>query len=192
MSNEGGAAAPAPVLWMEDEPERLARDQREVASFAPDLEYMSPGANPLMPHGGWTGLLPLWPFERSEPHGARALLDGEGMTIALVYSAAHPIVPPTIFPITPEPTIDECTQNAWHVAPIGSLCLLQTQGDWAPEASITELLEKAAGWRIEYALMNAGALDKMTTSGIALDDTLDTLITEVGQRQLSPDDESTG
>ena len=192
MINEGEMAETTPELWMVDEPERLERDQRELASFAPALEYLPPGADPDLPHGGWTGRLPVWPFERPEPPGVHGLIGGEGMPILLVYSAAHPVVPPTIFPLDPRPTIHECTQHAWHVAPIGSLCLLQTQGQWDPAASITELLEKAAGWRIEYALMKTEAVDKMTTNGIATDDTLDALIAEVAARQpASRSDEGT-
>ncbi len=91
----------------------------------------------------------------------------------LLYSAAHPVIPPVIYPLDPLPTLHERTQSRWHVAPDGSLCLLQTLGQWRPTASITELLEKAAGWRIEYALLKAGVRDEMTTNGIALDDSLD-------------------
>jgi hypothetical protein len=190
MISDGEEAATAPVLWVTAEPERLERDKRELACFAPDLEYVPPGADPGLPHGGWTGRLPVWPFERPEPDGARELLGDNGIQIMLVYSSAHPVVPPTIFPLDPQPTIHECTQNAWHVAPIGSLCLLQTQGQWAPEASVTELLEKAAGWRIEYALMKAEAIDKMTTNGIATDDSLDALIAEVAGQPISRADEA--
>ncbi len=39
---------------------------------------------------------------------------------------------------------------------------------------------KACGWRIEYALMKAGLIDAMTTSGIVSDSSLDGLIDQPG------------
>lgn len=165
------------VLWMEDEPERLARDVREVADFAPDLRYVQPDTQ-AFPHGGWIGRLPLWPFDRDEPDGLLELLGDLGVKVAVVFSAAHPMVPPTVFPVEPEPEIEERTQATWHVAPDGSLCLLQTQGQWRPEASVTELLLKAAGWRVEYALLKAEMIDKMTECGIVNDDSLDAFVRE--------------
>ena len=61
-----GTTALNPVLWTEREPVRLARDQNEVQAFAPLLEYQSP-ADDGLPHGGWIGVLPRWPFERPQP-----------------------------------------------------------------------------------------------------------------------------
>lgn len=172
---------PPAVLWMDDEPGRLERDTADVQEFAPDLAYVSPCSG--LPHGGWRGVLPLWPFERDAPEGLDALLGGIGLELVLVYSAAYPIIAPDIWPVTPEPTAMECTQAAWHVAPQGSLCLLQSQGQWQPQASITELLLKAAGWHIEYALMKAGAVDRMTTNGIVTDPSLDGLIANAGTQE---------
>ncbi|MFI6675230.1 hypothetical protein [Kribbella sp. NPDC050470] len=159
---------------MDDEPKRLERDRREVEEFAPDLRFVEPRSQRFL-HGGWRGRLPLWPFERAEPDGLGRLLE-TGLEIEVVFSAAHPMVSPAIYPVMPEPEIEERTQAIWHVAPDGSLCLLQSQGQWQPEASITELLLKAAGWHVEYALMKAGVIDKMTERGIVDDDRLDGLI----------------
>ena len=99
-----------------------------------------------------------------------------GLLFVLEYSAAHPMLPPTIYLVRPEPEIEEQTQATWHVAPGGSLCLLQSEGAWQPEASITELMLKAAGWHIEYALMKAGVIDRMTVNGIVSDPSSDHLI----------------
>lgn len=169
------------VLWMEDEPERLERDRREVEHFAPDLTYVEPRTDGFL-HGGWIGRLPLWPFDRPEPEGLRELLGDAGAEVAVVFSAAHPMIAPTVYPIRPEPAIEERTQAIWHVAPDGSLCLLQNQGQWRPEASVTDLLLKAAGWLVEYALMKAEAIDKMTECGIVTDDSLDGLVLPSVQR----------
>lgn len=169
----------AAVLWMDDEPERLQRDRREVEAFSSDLTFYGPC--PTLPHGGWLGRLPLWPFDRPQPDGLSELLDA-GVKVEVAFSAAHPMVPPSILPLIPEPAIFERTQQIWHVAPDGSLCLLQNQGQWQPEASITELLLKAAGWHVEYALMQAEVIDRMTECGIVDDDSLDLLVAQAAQR----------
>lgn len=181
-----------PVLWTEREPMRLARDQIEVRAFAPLLEFQSP-ADGGLPHGGWLGVLPRWPFERLQPEALDELLGNEELRVLVIYSAAHPVVPPTIYSLYPEPTIREQTQSAWHVAPGGSLCLLRSDGGWQPEASLTELLAKASGWRIEYALMKAGVIDEMTVSGIVSDSSHDHLIDRAIQRRApTPDPTKAG
>ena len=173
-----GAPTIAPILWMQAEPTRLARDQAEVAAFAPLLGYCGPEltADVSISHGGWVGELPRWPFDRAEPEGLDDLIGEYGLRMAMLYSAAHPMVPPVIYPLDPEPLLVEQTQSAWHVAPGGSLCLLQSLGAWRPESSITELLAKAAGWRIEYALMKAGVVEQMSTNGIVSDSSFDHLV----------------
>lgn len=180
-----GTAALSPVLWTEREPVRLARDQDEVRAFAPLLDYQSP-ADDGLPHGGWIGVLPRWPFERPQPEALDELLGDHELRVLVVYSAAHPMVPPAIYSLDPEPSIWEQTQSAWHVAPGGSLCLLQSDGGWQPEASLTELLAKASGWRIEYTLMKAGVIDEMTVNGIVSDPSYDHLIDRAVQRPSAP------
>ena len=169
-----------PVFWQDAEPARLERDRREVAMFAPNLDYhgFDPSGIGENIHGGWFGELPLWPFERSAPEGLEELIGSTGLVVAVVYSAAHPMIAPTIFPVSVEPTLQEESRSVWHVAPGGSLCLLQSEGGWNPEASITELLAKAAGWRIEYALMKRGAIQEMSVRGIVTDSSFDHLITK--------------
>ncbi len=181
MSNQRDACAPdmdvaqpLPVIWSDAEPTRLARDLAEVSQFAPALAF-DPAGN-RSEHGCWVGELPRWPFDRPEPAGLNALIGNGGLKIVLLYSAAHPMVPPAIYPVEPEPTVLERTQSAWHVAPSGSLCLLQSDGEWKPETSVTELLLKACGWRIEHALMKAGRVEQMSVNGIVSDPSLDPLI----------------
>lgn len=174
-----------PVLWTEAEPDVLSSDQTDIAAFAPGLTYRPPSvdaAGGVHDHGGWTGRLPVWPFDRPEPDGLHILV-GEGAEIVMLYSAAHPMVPPRIYVADPEPRIEERTQHRWHVAPGGALCLLQTVNDWTPQTSPVELLLKAAGWRIEYALMKAGVVEAMTTNGIVTDASRDHLISEAAVTQ---------
>jgi hypothetical protein len=105
------------------------------------------------------------------------------MGVVVVYSAAHPMVAPTIYPTEPEPEIVEWTQHRWHVLGDGGLCLLQSVAAWDPAASLTDLLDKAAAWRVEYALLKAGVREHMSLGGIADDDSLDHLVAEAAQRQ---------
>jgi hypothetical protein len=175
-----GIAELTPILWMDAEPTRLPRDRAEIAAFAPQMEYHGPesAGGAAFPHGGWTGELPRWPFDRDEPAGLTDLTGEHGASVVMLYTAAYPMVPPIIYCLDPEPSLSEQTQSAWHVAPGGSLCLLQSVGAWQPESSVTELLAKAAGWRVEYALMKAGVIKQMSTNGIVSDPSSDHLITQ--------------
>ena len=163
----GSASA---IPWWEAEPTRFARDQREVEATFPDLTLSLEG------QGHWLGHLPMWPFARSEPAGVSGLLGGRGLLIQLAYSAAYPIVSPNLIPLDPEPLPEELTQTRWHVLGNKALCLFQTQADWDPATSVIDLLLKAAGWRIEYALLKAGVRTDMTMAGIVYDNSLDGLI----------------
>lgn len=166
-----------PIWWHEAEPARLRRDLDEIAAFAPGLAFASgPGDEPGFEHHGlWIGRLPVWPFDRDEPDGLADLVP-EGLACEVWCSAAHPMLPPRIFPMGPEPEIFERSQHTWHVAPDASLCLMQTLGAWEPETSLVDLLIKAAGWRVEYALMKAGVVEAMTECGIVNDSSLDHLV----------------
>lgn len=169
-----------PVLWQEAEASRLVRDRREVHDFAPDLTYVEPefaSDGTVVHHGEWVGRLPVWPFEREEPVGLADFIP-KGAKVVVTYSAAHPMMPPRVYVNDPLPEIAEWSQHIWHVAPGGSLCLLQTVNDWTPETSVTELLAKASGWRIEYGLMKAGLVDTMTTCGIVTDASRDHLFAQ--------------
>lgn len=161
--------------WTVWDSERLERDRRDLAETAPELEYQEPKPG-LLPHGGWVGKIPLWPFDRVAPDGLEVLVDTP-MTAAIAYAAAHPVIAPTVYPCEPEPLLVEMSDTVWHVSPGGSLCLFQSEGMWDPTASMGEIIQKSAGWRIEYALMKVGAIEKMTERGIASDATLDDLVT---------------
>ncbi|MDJ0356628.1 hypothetical protein [Paenarthrobacter sp. PH39-S1] len=177
-----------PIFWTDAEPARLQRDRTEVTGFASLLEYHAPDSSTDggFIHGGWFGELPRWPFDRPAPEGLQELIGEKGLSVAVMYSAAHPMVPPTIFPVSIEPTFQEETQSAWHMAPGGSLCLLQSEGAWQPEASITELLAKAAGWRVEYALMKLGVIQSMSVRGIVSDPSFDHLVTASARTRQDP------
>ena len=171
----------APVLWMDQDPKRLARDFDDIQAFAPSLVFQAPREEPQT-HGAWAGPIPRWPFARPQPEGLDYLLGDQDFEIAMVYPSVYPMTPPLFYPLSLTPEPEEHSQSRWHVAPDGFLCLLQSTGGWLPEASPIELIAKAAGWRIEYALMKTGALSEMTTNGIVSDPQLDGLISTTGLR----------
>jgi hypothetical protein len=100
------------------------------------------------------------------------------MAVGIVYRQAYPMVAPRIYPVDPRPEPLECTQHRWHVLGDESLCLYQTETAWNPNDSICDLIIKAAAWRIEYALVKAGAMDGMTLNGIVNDSAHDALISD--------------
>ncbi|MCO1575620.1 hypothetical protein M8C13_07590 [Crossiella sp. SN42] len=170
----------APINWWDAEPGRFARDRDEVTGRFPELTWTSSGA------GRWGGSLPMWPLERPEPPGLWRLLGGAGLQVVIAYRQAYPMVPPRIYPVAPRPKPVECTQHRWHVNGDGSLCQFQTDTAWDPRDSICDLILKAAAWRVEYALMKAGALEQMTLHGIVSDPALDDLITTASE---TPEDD---
>lgn len=74
---------------------------------------------------------------------------------------------PDLYPINPMPELVERTQHRWHVNGDGSLCLIQEQRRWTGREPVVDLLVKAAGWRLEYGLVQAGVVGEMTENGIA-------------------------
>jgi hypothetical protein len=155
-----------PVTWWECEPGRLQRDQQEISARFPDLTFSNDGA------GRWQGTLPCWPFDRSEPCHLADWIGKSGLQLRLEYGQAYPMVAPQIFPVDPSPEPWEWTQHRWHVNGDASLCLLRDDV-WTGRESVVDLLLKAAGWRIEYALMKHQIIQQMTGSGIVTDDQLD-------------------
>jgi hypothetical protein len=168
-----------PFYWTDIDSQRLERDLADVRAFAPDLAFEAPPGDyhGVVHHGLWTGVLPVWPFDRTKPAGLDELVP-TGLRVRVECSAAHPVVPPAVFPLDPLPELAERSQHVWHVAPDGRLCLMQTVGAWRPSDTVSDLLAKACGWRIEYALMKAGRVDAMTIEGIVSDSTRDGLIVE--------------
>ena len=169
-TDEPAAVASAALTWWQCEPRRLARDQAEVRDRFPELTWEADGA------GGWRGYLPRWPFHRLEPDGLGDLLGDRGLLVQVRYGHAYPMVPPALYPEDPEPGIGERTEHRWHVNGDGSLCLLKSDAAWTGRDSVVDLLLKAAGWRVEYALMRAGRVEAMTERGIVSDDSLDHLM----------------
>lgn len=162
------------VPWWHAEPSRLARDKEDVCRLAPELSFEADGDG----DGFWRGVLARWPFHRDEPIGLDELIGPSGLEAVIAYPSAYPMIPPFVLPLNPVPLFEEWTLRKWHVLGDGSLCLFQTFAGWDPAASINEILLKAAGWRIEYALVKAGALHVMSERGIATDSSLDALIAQ--------------
>lgn len=159
-----------PEPWWKSEPHRWERDRNEITDRFPELSWEPDGA------GAWEGRLPLWPFERAQPAGLAEWTDSRGLHLRLGYSQAYPMIAPQIYPLEPEPLRVEWTQHRWHVNGDGSLCLLRTPSAWTGREPVTDLLLKAAGWRIEYALLKHGAIEEMTENGIVDDDRHDHLL----------------
>lgn len=155
-----------PITWWRAEPRRLERDQTEITARFDDLVWNSDG------DGTWTGVLPLWPFDRPEPPHLRTWA-GEGLRLTVAYNQANPMVEPSLHPLDPEPPPQEWTQTRWHVNGDGTLCLLQEHALWTGRDSLVDLLIKAAGWRLEYALMKYGAIQEMSRCGIVSDSRYD-------------------
>ena len=104
------------------------------------------------------------------------------MQVLVRCGQAYPAAPPCIVPLDPAPEIGERTQQRWHVNGDGTLCLFQNEAVWSTRATLVDVLLKAAGWRIEYALIKAGLMESMTDRGIVTDTKLDGVIAH-GQRQ---------
>jgi hypothetical protein len=173
-----------PATWWRCEPRRLARDRAEIAELFPDLEWRDVGA------GLWVGRLPRWPFSRPEPAGLADLVGDLGLDVAVEYGHAYPMVAPSIHPMDIEVGFLERTDQRWHVMGDSSLCLLQSHAEWDPRGSIVDLLLKAAGWRVEYALMKTGVIEAMTINGIVVDDQIDHLIATALANLQTADDEA--
>jgi hypothetical protein len=167
--------------WWRCEPRRLRRDQEEITSRFPELQWSAEAA------GAWEGRLPRWPFDRPEPAHLTGWIGEQGLLLHLQYSQAYPMQAPRIFPMDPEPEPVEWTQHRWHVNGDGSLCLLREEAAWTGRGSVIDLLLKAAGWRIEHALMKHETIEQMTDSGIVDDDSLDRFLAQPPQPGRSTD-----
>jgi len=169
-----------PITWWACEARRLRRDHDEITARFPDLVWNDAGA------GTWEGRLPRWPFNRPEPEHLTTWIGDEGLLLRLEYSQAYPMVAPRLVPLDPLPEPFEWTQHRWHVNGDASLCLLRDDV-WTGRESVVDLLLKAAGWRIEYALMKRQTIEQMTGSGIVTDHSLDHFLA-----QPLPSEDTTG
>ncbi len=167
------------ISWVDAESGRVEREREAMAAVAPELRWR---------HGlrqghrddlfGWEGEVPAWAGDRPKPAGVDELLGGDRLRLQVIYGEAFPMVAPVLTPVDPEIPLERRTQHDWHVNGDGSLCLLQTAGDWQPEATAAELVAKGSGWFVEYKLMLAGRIERMTLHGLLVSDELDALLAE--------------
>jgi hypothetical protein len=156
--------------WWQVQPALLKHvlDELQAAGF--ELTWEATGSGML------AGQLPTWPLDRQAPAGLDDLLEGRGMTVEVVFGHAYPMVCPAVKPVDPAVPYDRWTQHKWHVNGNGTLCLLQSAQAWDPQTPLTDVLRKSAGWYVEYRLLEAGAIDAMSTSGVVSDDSYDPLV----------------
>lgn len=159
------------VSWVEAEPRRADRERQAMAPVARELRWVDTA--------GWEGLVPAWPFDRPAPPALDTLLAGRRLRLHVEYLEGFPVAAPVLWPLDPQPDPRYRTQHAWHVNPNGSLCLMQSAGDWDGTETAADLVEKAAGWFLEYLLMEAGVVETMTVDGIATDTSRDHLFQEL-------------
>lgn len=167
MTTEPSRTGRTPIAWWECEPRRVRRDREEITTLFPDLVWNQEGP------GRWEGRLSLWPFDRPKPAHLADWTDDQGLLLCMEYRQAYPMVALRLIPLDPLPELLEWTQHRWHVNGDASLCLLREEAAWTGRESVVDLLLKAAGWRIEYALMKHRVIDRMTANGIVGDDRLD-------------------
>lgn len=150
--------------------------------WAPDLQWRE---DLLWRQGrrarGWVGRVPRWTADREEPPGAADLLAGRQLELEVLYPEAFPAVPPVLFPRDPEVPLERRTLSTWHVNGDGSLCLMQASDDWHLDDTAADLVRKASGWFIEYLLLEAGEIEKMSERGIFTDMSLDPVLAKFRQ-----------
>lgn len=156
--------------WWEDDPDRLDRERVAMAAAAPELVWLDDE-----PSGGWEGPVPLWPFERSVPEGVQKLTSGTPLVVRIVCGHAYPMVEPAVYPLGIDPPYVAFGWSAWHLLPNGGLCLLRDAVMWNPEETASALIPKVSGWHLEYLLMLNKRIDAMTESGLAVDESIDSL-----------------
>lgn len=169
----------APVRWMDAEPRRLEEELNAMAAFAPNLQWID--SSQALPAGGWEGEIPKWPFERDKPNPGLDRLVPAPLPVRVELKQSFPASPPKLWPlIDPPPDPVRRTQTDWHINGDGSLCLLQTAEMWTGRDPAADLVAKAAGWFIEYRLMEEELVEAMTINGISSDPSLDDLIRRFG------------
>ena len=168
--------------WTVAEPGVAERERATMARWAPELKWHE---DLIWRQGrracGWVGRAPDWAADRPRPPGVKELLDGRRLELEVIYPEAFPAVPAVLFPTDPEVPLDRRTLSRWHVNGDGSLCLMQAADDWQLGDTAAELVRKASGWFIEYLLLEAGEIEKMTERGIFADTTLDPILAKFGR-----------
>ena len=154
--------------WEEVLPRRFAWELSKMSVIAPDLHWDQERRI-------WRGQAPIWPFERPAPRHLDEFLNEDRLEVIIEPEAAHPAVPPRVWPLSPQPTHEQCTDTAWHTLGDGSLCLIREAYTWTGAEPCAALVPTAAGWFLEYLLMSAGVIDTMTERGIEASDELDDL-----------------
>lgn len=157
--------------WMAAESERLQRERDTMHAVAPDMTWLDDA-----PAGGWEGFVPQWPLPRPAPDGLDDLLAGRRLLLRVTYKQAFPAIEPILTPIDPEPDISRRVDHDWHINGDGSLCLLRDADLWTGRETAADLVVKAAGWFVEFLLLEQGAIPAMTENGIHTDDSVDQVI----------------
>lgn len=164
--------------WWEAEPDLLEQELTAINSMFPSLEWVDDGPGHLI------GPIPAWPFLREAPENLDTLLGSAPFEIRVQYSHAFPAAPPAVFPLAPKPPIQLRSFTNFHVLGDGSLCLLRDAAQWANSSLTSDLILKAAAWRLEYALLERGAIQAMTQNGIVVNGELDQLLVQGIQEML--------
>jgi hypothetical protein len=154
------AKDPERIDWRIVEPLALAREKEEMARLAADMTWRDD-----LPAGGWSGLAPPWPVDLIPPKGLELLLNGRRLDVGVAYTQGFPMAPPDLFPLDPRPEVQLRARHDWHLNSDGSLCLLFTANDWPGNGTAANLVEKAAGWFVEYLARKAGLIETMSEHG---------------------------
>jgi hypothetical protein len=158
--------------WFEAEPARLTREIDAMTQVAPGLVWIPEGS------GRFDGPVPEWPFERDAPPALNGFLAGRELRLRVELREGFPMVAPRLTPLDPVPARERRLRERWHLNADGTLCLLFSHASWSGREPAAELVRKAAGWFIEYLLVDAGCIGAMTEFGPAIDETLDDLIAD--------------
>jgi hypothetical protein len=164
------------IRWWEAHPLRWAAENQAMGTAAPALVWTEELTRTT--GGGWSGIPPIWPFTRTQPPGLLNFVGDAVFRIEVRCSPAHPAIAPSVFPLEPEPDLRVRTQQQWHLLGNGGLCLLQNTLDWTGREFAAELVTKAAGWFLEYLLLERGLIVAMTESGIVESDEFDSFFGE--------------